>query len=205
MKGGGHQYRGGLRSAYHQRVQQNHPPPRMLHRGGYHNHGNNGGHPNDFYYIHSGNGQHQGMRGGYSSTRGSMGGGHQFNSNRGGHNNGQRRFVPQPRNDGYEFGFTVVRLKGLPYHANETHIVDFFRGLAMTAILPSTIPVDGRPSGEAYVEFANPEEAWKAMNKHGELIDRRYIELFAATKGEMECAAAGLDPRDISRQHSTLV
>lgn len=33
----------------------------------------------------------------------------------------------------------------------------------MTTILPSTVPVDGRPSGEAYVEFVSPEEAVRAF------------------------------------------
>lgn len=96
------------------------------------------------------------------------------------------------------WGNAVVRLRGLPYHANENHIVEFFHGYAMSAILPATAPIDGRPSGEAYVEFVSPEEAWRALkSRNGALMDRRYIELFPATKQEMELAAAGMDPREI--------
>lgn len=90
----------------------------------------------------------------------------------------------------------VVRLRGLPFYANETHIVEFFHGFSMAAILPATAPVDGRPSGEAYVEFSSVEEAWRALKtRQGAIMDRRYIELFPATKHEMDLAAAGIDPR----------
>lgn len=58
---------------------------------------------------------------------------------------------------------SVVRLRGLPYYANENNIVEFFHGFAMSAILPATAPIDGRPSGEAYVEFVSVEEAWRAL------------------------------------------
>lgn len=35
----------------------------------------------------------------------------------------------------------------------------------MSTILPSTVPVDGRPSGEAYVEFTSAEEAMRAYQQ----------------------------------------
>ncbi|KAF8820322.1 Rna recognition motif-containing protein [Cardiosporidium cionae] len=93
-------------------------------------------------------------------------------------------------------GFTVIRLRGLPFHANESHIVNFFSGFQMLSVLPSTAPVNGRPSGEAYVQFTDAEEAWKAYHsKNGHLIDRRYIELFPATFQDMEYAMRGGDPR----------
>eukprot|EP01056_Protomagalhaensia_sp_Gyna25_P005141 Protomagalhaensia_sp_Gyna_25__5140@NODE_5_length_9194_cov_16_563845_g4_i0_p4_GENE_NODE_5_length_9194_cov_16_563845_g4_i0NODE_5_length_9194_cov_16_563845_g4_i0_p4_ORF_typecomplete_len655_score108_63RRM_1/PF00076_22/0_00066RRM_1/PF00076_22/0_00065RRM_1/PF00076_22/3_7e05RRM_5/PF13893_6/5_3e02RRM_5/PF13893_6/1_6RRM_5/PF13893_6/51HrpB1_HrpK/PF09613_10/0_13DUF3053/PF11254_8/0_25_NODE_5_length_9194_cov_16_563845_g4_i025394503 len=97
-----------------------------------------------------------------------------------------------------QYPFTVLRLRGLPYGSNENHIVQFFLGFSMTTILPSTVPVDGRPSGEAYVEFVSPEEAMRAFQlQQGARIEHRYIELFPASKQEMEYAAAGLDPREI--------
>lgn len=66
----------------------------------------------------------------------------------------------------------------------------------MTAILPSTIPIDGRPSGEAYVQFSDVSETWRALQaKNGARMDRRYIELFPASKQEMTFAAQGGDPR----------
>eukprot|EP01054_Gregarina_sp_Poly1_P010854 Gregarina_sp_Poly_1__10853@NODE_841_length_6022_cov_31_299244_g608_i0_p2_GENE_NODE_841_length_6022_cov_31_299244_g608_i0NODE_841_length_6022_cov_31_299244_g608_i0_p2_ORF_typecomplete_len172_score25_02RRM_1/PF00076_22/1_8e06_NODE_841_length_6022_cov_31_299244_g608_i021362651 len=101
-------------------------------------------------------------------------------------------------NESDQYPFTVLRLRGLPYGSNENHIVQFFFGFSMTTILPSTVPVDGRPSGEAYVEFVSPEEALRAFQmRQGARIEHRYIELFPASKQEMEYAAAGLDPREI--------
>lgn len=72
----------------------------------------------------------------------------------------------------------------------------FFQGFHMTAILPSTIPIDGRPSGEAYVQFSDVNETWRALQtRNGARMDRRYIELFPASKQEMTFAAQGGDPR----------
>ncbi|KAL8450085.1 hypothetical protein Emed_002667 [Eimeria media] len=91
---------------------------------------------------------------------------------------------------------SVLRLRGMPFNANEQHIVQFFQGFHMTAILPSTIPIDGRPSGEAYVQFVDSNEAWRAMQlRNGARMERRYIELFPASKQEMTFAAQGGDPR----------
>ncbi|KAL8437696.1 hypothetical protein ACSSS7_000721 [Eimeria intestinalis] len=99
---------------------------------------------------------------------------------------------PPPAN----WSSTVLRLRGMPFNANEQHIVQFFQGFHMTAILPSTIPIDGRPSGEAYVQFVDANEAWRAMQtRNGARMDRRYIELFSASKQEMTFAAQGGDPR----------
>ncbi|CDJ40144.1 RRM domain-containing protein, putative [Eimeria tenella] len=95
------------------------------------------------------------------------------------------------------WNYTVLRLRGMPFNANEQHIVQFFQGFHMTAILPSTIPIDGRPSGEAYVQFSDVSETWRALQaKNGARMDRRYIELFPASKQEMTFAAQGGDPRE---------
>lgn len=136
------------------------------------------------------------------------------------------------------WSYTVLRLRGMPFNANEQHIVvchqrrqvfgsflgrrselystfrcscimsfvttacpspacqQFFQGFHMTAILPSTIPIDGRPSGEAYVQFSDVNETWRALQtRNGARMDRRYIELFPASKQEMTFAAQGGDPR----------
>lgn len=91
-----------------------------------------------------------------------------------------------------------IKLRGLPYGANEGNICAFFEGFAMKTILPSTIPVDGRPSGIAYVEFVTEHEAMRALHaKQGALMETRYIELFPVCKEEMRLAAQGVDPREI--------
>eukprot|EP00920_Eleutheroschizon_duboscqi_P039810 GHVT01095522.1.p1 GENE.GHVT01095522.1~~GHVT01095522.1.p1 ORF type:complete len:157 (-),score=31.81 GHVT01095522.1:942-1412(-) len=72
----------------------------------------------------------------------------------------------------------------------------FFHGYHMAAVLPSTVPVDGRPSGEAYVQFTDANEAWRAyQHKQGAMMERRWIELFPTSKAEMDFAAAGGDPK----------
>ena len=45
---------------------------------------------------------------------------------------------------------------------------------------------DGRATGDAFVLFANDEEATKALSKHRESIGTRYIELFKSTTAEVQ-------------------
>ncbi|EZG57170.1 putative RNA recognition motif protein, partial [Gregarina niphandrodes] len=74
----------------------------------------------------------------------------------------------------------------------------FFEGYQMLTILPTTVPVDGRPSGEAYVEFKTAAEASRALRTRQKArMERRYIELFASSKEEMDMAANGWDSREI--------
>ncbi|MBZ3879380.1 G-rich sequence factor 1 [Sciurus carolinensis] len=67
----------------------------------------------------------------------------------------------------------VVRLRGLPYSCNEKDIVDFFAGLNIVDI---TFVMDyrgRRKTGEAYVQFEEPEMANQALLKHREEIGNR--------------------------------
>eukprot|EP00775_Hariotina_reticulata_P013285 gene13285-13416_t len=79
----------------------------------------------------------------------------------------------------------VVRLRGLPYTATAADIVQFFQGVQLTdsddAII-LTMSVDGRPTGEAYVELANEAAQAAAMTKHKDLMGTRYIEIFHSSK-----------------------
>ena len=88
--------------------------------------------------------------------RGSGGGGNFNNSRRTGH---------------------CVHMRGLPFRATELDIADFFRPLNPVNI---RIIMDNsdRPSGEADVEFANHEDAVRAMSKDKSNMQHRYIELF---------------------------
>eukprot|EP00920_Eleutheroschizon_duboscqi_P039809 GHVT01095521.1.p1 GENE.GHVT01095521.1~~GHVT01095521.1.p1 ORF type:complete len:197 (-),score=48.63 GHVT01095521.1:931-1521(-) len=100
------------------------------------------------------------------------------------------------QHQGADWTFHVLRMRGLPFSANEQHIMQFFHGYHMAAVLPSTVPVDGRPSGEAYVQFTDANEAWRAyQHKQGAMMERRWIELFPTSKAEMDFAAAGGDPK----------
>lgn len=79
----------------------------------------------------------------------------------------------------------MLKLKGLPYSTTEQQIFDFFSGFKMTKVAFVYEP-DGRPSGLAFAEFDNREEALRAMAKNGEYIGERYVRLLHVPKSEME-------------------
>lgn len=74
-------------------------------------------------------------------------------------------------------------MRGLPFTATTADILQFFQGFS--ELSPECIQIhrnsDGRPSGEAVVNFQNHAEAERAIqvkNRHN--IGTRYIELFMA-------------------------
>jgi len=85
----------------------------------------------------------------------------------------------------------VLKLRGLPYSATESDIVEFFgdyelnEGKVHIARRP-----DGKATGEAYAEFPSAEVAKKAMCKDKMTIGSRYVELFPSTPEEMRRAAS---------------
>ncbi|XP_075209789.1 heterogeneous nuclear ribonucleoprotein H-like isoform X2 [Lycorma delicatula] len=70
-----------------------------------------------------------------------------------------------------------IHMRGLPFRANQSDIADFFR-----PVNPINIRIlyddNGRPSGEADVEFATHDDAVRAMAKDKSHMQHRYIELF---------------------------
>lgn len=82
----------------------------------------------------------------------------------------------------------VVRLRGLPYSSTASDVVKFFDQVEMCRGLDGvvfTYMPDGRPTGEAFVEFPSEEAQREAMKKHKNLVGTRYIELFVSTKSDM--------------------
>lgn len=79
-------------------------------------------------------------------------------------------------------GSMNVKMRGLPYHATVGDIAAFFNGydvLRHAIVLGGT--ADGRPSGEAWVQFGSPEEAARAVRERNRAhIGSRYVELFLA-------------------------
>ncbi len=55
-----------------------------------------------------------------------------------------------------------------------------------------TCTPEGRPKGEAYVEFASEEAQKEAVKRHKNEMGERYIELFLSTKANMLQARAHL-------------
>ncbi|EDO37823.1 predicted protein, partial [Nematostella vectensis] len=81
----------------------------------------------------------------------------------------------------------VVKLRGLPYGCSKEEIAQFFTGLE---IVPNGITItldeEGKTTGEGFVEFASPEIAGQAMQKHKEKIGHRYIEIFKSSKSDIK-------------------
>ena len=83
-------------------------------------------------------------------------------------------------NDGF------VRLRGLPFEATKNDIANFFTGFSITPYgITLTMDQDGRPSGEAYVEFTSPDQVEKALAKNKEKMGHRYIEIFNSSRHDV--------------------
>eukprot|EP00755_Sulcionema_specki_P040205 Sspe_Gene.114254::Locus_99745_Transcript_1_1_Confidence_1.000_Length_786::g.114254::m.114254/K12898/HNRNPF_H; heterogeneous nuclear ribonucleoprotein F/H len=84
---------------------------------------------------------------------------------------------------------TIVRLRGLPYSATEHDISVFLTD--DVRVKPDGIHLvlyNGRPSGEAYVEVETVDDVVKALKRHNEHIESRYIEVFRSSSIEMRGA-----------------
>ncbi|XP_037553412.1 heterogeneous nuclear ribonucleoprotein H3 isoform X2 [Nematolebias whitei] len=71
----------------------------------------------------------------------------------------------------------LVHMRGLPFRASEGDIAKFFAPLNPLRIHIDVAP-NGKPSGEADVEFRSHEDAVEAMSKDKNHMQHRYIELF---------------------------
>ncbi|XP_050224476.1 uncharacterized protein LOC126674133 isoform X2 [Mercurialis annua] len=85
----------------------------------------------------------------------------------------------------------VLRLRGLPFSAGKDDIMDFFKDFVLSEdSVHITLNSEGRPTGEAFVEFANAEDSKAAMSKDRMTLGSRYIELFASSIEELEEAVS---------------
>lgn len=85
----------------------------------------------------------------------------------------------------------VLRLRGLPFSASKDDILDFFKDFALSEdSIHIVMNSEGRPSGEAYVEFVDAEDSKAAMAKDRMTLGSRYIELFPSSHNEMEDAGS---------------
>ncbi|XP_056643648.1 heterogeneous nuclear ribonucleoprotein H-like [Diorhabda carinulata] len=87
----------------------------------------------------------------------------------------------------------IAKLRGLPWSATQDDILSFFTdSFANCKILGGksgihmTTSREGRPSGEAFVEFETADDLEMALQKDREHIGNRYIEVFKVNKAEME-------------------
>jgi hypothetical protein len=84
-----------------------------------------------------------------------------------------------------------LRMRGLPFSASKENIFKFFVGYnPIQDSIVMTYRNDGRATGEAYIGFATPEDAERAMALHRRGMGSRYIELFISNKEEQGRALA---------------
>ncbi|PNH05294.1 Heterogeneous nuclear ribonucleoprotein F [Tetrabaena socialis] len=127
----------------------------------------------DMSMMGYGQGYGQGMgRGGMGGMGGGMGGG-----------------------GGMGAGTTWLKLRGLPFAAVPDDIIAFFDDgtLGIPRVDPSRVHMwtdGGRPTGMALVQFTTPQEASVARNKDKALMGTRYVEIFPATRGDLDKFAA---------------
>lgn len=122
-----------------------------------------------------------------------------------------RRAVPRARSfdegkDSIEHT-GLLRLRGLPFSASKEDILDFFKEFELSEEkIHITATSDGRPTGEAYVEFASPEDSKSAMSKDRMTLGNRYIELFPSSHEELEEAISrgGLLPKSADGKELTV-
>lgn len=82
-------------------------------------------------------------------------------------------------------------MRGLPFSAGKDDIMDFFKDYALTEdSIHMTVNSSGRLTGEAFVEFANIEDAKLALSKDRMTLGSRYIELFMSSVEELKEAVS---------------
>ncbi|NWH58012.1 GRSF1 factor, partial [Geococcyx californianus] len=88
------------------------------------------------------------------------------------------------RDESHAINDGVVMLRGLPFSSTEEDIADFFAGLRIIDIV--FVYRGERRTGEAFVQFAAPEMAAKALLRHREYMGNRYIEVYVSRKRQMQ-------------------
>ena len=70
--------------------------------------------------------------------------------------------------------------------------LEFFRGIPLEReSIALTLTPEGRPKGEAYVDFPTEDAQKEALGRHKEAMGERYIELFLSTKANMVQVCCG--------------
>lgn len=73
----------------------------------------------------------------------------------------------------------IVKLRGLPWSATVEEVLKFFHDCKVSggkSGIHMTTSREGRPSGEAFVEFEDEDDLQKACQKDREHMGNRYIE-----------------------------
>ncbi|XP_046909686.2 uncharacterized protein LOC124491117 [Dermatophagoides farinae] len=77
----------------------------------------------------------------------------------------------------------IIRLQNLPLEANSLDIRRFFQGLQ---IPDGGVHIVGGENGDAFIAFANDEDARQAMERNGNIIKGSRIKLLLSSRNEMQ-------------------
>ncbi|XP_073393626.1 uncharacterized protein [Physcomitrium patens] len=99
--------------------------------------------------------------------------------------------APSRNNTKDHLNFTgVVKLRGLPFSATKSDVMDFFREFELhDEHVHIMLHSDGRTTGEAFVDFGSASKAKSAMNKDKMTMGSRYVEIFPSSREEATRAA----------------
>eukprot|EP00823_Brevimastigomonas_motovehiculus_P003210 TRINITY_DN1944_c0_g1_i1.p1 TRINITY_DN1944_c0_g1~~TRINITY_DN1944_c0_g1_i1.p1 ORF type:complete len:613 (-),score=165.55 TRINITY_DN1944_c0_g1_i1:360-2198(-) len=79
----------------------------------------------------------------------------------------------------------IVRLRGLPWQASTTEVVNFFKGLNIIEDkVCFVLNQQGRPTGESFVSFRDEKSQAEALLRHKQYMGSRFVEVFASTSAE---------------------
>ncbi|GFP87024.1 epithelial splicing regulatory protein 1 [Phtheirospermum japonicum] len=85
----------------------------------------------------------------------------------------------------------VLRMRGLPYSAGKDDISDFFQKFSLSDdSIHIIFNFEGRPTGEAFVEFGSADDAKAALAKDRMTLGNRYVELFQSSPQELNEAVS---------------
>ena len=77
----------------------------------------------------------------------------------------------------------MVKVRGLSVNCTETQLTEFFGNCSVKAV-NLTVNVDGRPSGEAFLEMNTFRDVKEAMKLNKATMGTRYLEVFEARQSD---------------------
>jgi hypothetical protein len=84
----------------------------------------------------------------------------------------------------------IIRLRGLPFSATPADIKSFLAPIELPDGINSIQMVrrpDLRPTGEAYVHLSTETDVMQALNKHKQMMGKRYIEVCRVVNTQLDC------------------
>jgi len=91
---------------------------------------------------------------------------------------------------------SVIKVRGLPYDTNGDDLIRFFKDCD---IIGGTNGIyfchnnRGLPTGEAFIEMERQDDVDRALEKHKEMMGKRYVEVFESRQSVMDKVKKGTD------------